>query len=467
MSEQQCCRLCRFSVSAPILNHLFAILFLCCSCVLSEFDSISKADLSSTAGSSLASQTGLENIVGNLTDSEKEKKLYQHARMSEVLGKVTRARSVPRWIIVFFLFGLYFLILVFQGAGDADVEKTTPQGGRPPKLLLDDFYYPPQPDLPYPFCKLTKDFEVAGQGFAYLFDYSFLGTMTYETPNMTQHLLNEWFGPGVVVDNSEFVRKWRIESGTVQNPVFFKLYTTPGAPGMGVVAIRGSQIPTDSLLNMQLWLSSILTQFVRAVLPLGWVWNSIYPDLVAAVNSVQSDQLKQFAYYQVTTQFANDLLKNNYTDDGLSFDKLRFAGVSLGGGLAMISAAQSNTTAVALSGVNSVLPRMSLDPPLSLHAINTQTFNVIPDRDLVANIGDAGRLNGRIKCRAPMSSLSGCHSMWRTLCELLYSCGSAPRKPLCRCALNYGYPEPIQNGTRTFADACAEEEAKINNLGFL
>lgn len=79
-------------------------------------------------------------------------------------------------------------------------------------------------------------------------------------------------------------------------------------------------------------------------------------------------------------------------------------------------------------------------------------------RDIIARVGDRGRLFQELECRAPMNSLLGCHSMWRSVCEIAYTCGTGDRPVLCRCVEKFGYPEPIQNGTRTFADACAEEE---------
>ena len=59
-------------------------------------------------------------------------------------------------------------------------------------------------------------------------------------------------------------------------------------------------------------------------------------------------------------------------------------------------------------------------------------------------------------CIAPNNDLFGCHSMWRSICELSYRCGSHSRPVACRCVEELGYPEPIQNGTRSFAQACQE-----------
>jgi lipase ATG15 len=320
--------------------------------------------------------------------------------------------------------------------------------------------------LTYPACKLTKGFEIPGQEFTYLVDFAWLSAMSYETPAVTKHAFTMWFGKeDVVVDETEFVAAYRNASNTDNKSVSYKLYSIPSLPGAGVVAVRGTQNPTDSLVNMQLWSSSMLTQLVRAIMPLGWIWNPILDDLIQVVNLIQSDRLKDVSYYHFTTDFVNDLLENNYTYNGQSFDLLRITGVSLGGGIAMITGAQTRANAVALAGVNSVLARKTFEPPLSMEALNTRVFNLIPARDPISHIGDHGRLFQEIACRAPANNPSGCHSFWRQICELQYSCGSAPRPVLCKCVETYGYPEPIQNGTRTFEQACAEEKAISAALG--
>ena len=122
---------------------------------------------------------------------------------------------------------------------------------------------------------------------------------------------------------------------------------------------------------------------MRVALPFGYIFNPILDKLITAVNWVQGDHTKEAAYYIPITQFVNDLLENNYTYDGKSFDKIRLTGPSLGGGLAVILAAQTNASAVALAGPNSVLARGTFLPPVSLDALNTRTFNVIPAHDYV------------------------------------------------------------------------------------
>ena len=66
------------------------------------------------------------------------------------------------------------------------------------------------------------------------------------------------------------------------------------------------------------------------------------------------------------------------------------------------------------------------------------------------------------KCDAPKNDLFGCHSMWRSVCEINYRCGTNGRPVVCKCVSQFGYPKPEQNGTRSFEEACAEAEEEWN-----
>ena len=159
----------------------------------------------------------------------------------------------------------------------------------------------------------------------------------------------------------------------------------------------------------------------------------------------------------MTTSFVNDVLASY---GGATYDTLRVTGASLGGGLAIITGAQTGAAAVAISGLGAELSRHTLNPPVTVADINERVFNFIPDRDYIARIGGRPRQHQEAQCTAPTSSLFGCHSMWRSVCEITYRCGSNGRPVPCRCVQRFGYPEPdpIGNTTRSFAEACEEQE---------
>jgi len=94
-----------------------------------------------------------------------------------------------------------------------------------------------------------------------------------------------------------------------------------------------------------------------------------------------------------------------------------------------------------------------------MEELNTRVFNVIPDRDLISHIGGRAHLFQEIGCTAASNDLFGCHSMWRTLCELAHTCGAENRPALCMCVERFGYPSPTARNpqTETFEEICGIE----------
>mmetsp|Transcript_846 Transcript_846/g.1756 ORF Transcript_846/g.1756 Transcript_846/m.1756 type:complete len:145 (+) Transcript_846:79-513(+) len=138
---------------------------------------------------------------------------------------------------------------------------------------------------------------------------------------------------------------------------------------------------------MRLWSAAGLAQVVKWVMPYGWIWDPILPDLIYFANWVESSTIASVSYYKTTTQFVNDVLAGYGKNDGYDFSNLRVTGASLGGGLAIITGAQTQAFAVAISGLGATLSRETFDPPIELEKLNSHTFNFIPERDYIARIG--------------------------------------------------------------------------------
>jgi lipase ATG15 len=251
-------------------------------------------------------------------------------------------------------------------------------------------------------------------------DYSFLSTLNYFSPEEVAPILEQWFGPDEIVDEYEVVDQYRQEANTAWHPVSYKLFSFPNTPGHAVLNIRGSESMCNWVTNVNLWSGAGLTQVIRAIMPLGWIWTPIFDNLVRVVNNLESDQLKEKAYYRKTTAFV-EALQAGYGND--QFSTVRITGVSMGGGLSIITGAQTGSATVSFSGPNAMMSRHNFQPPLTPEQLNTFVINVIPDRDIIARVDDPGRLYQKIECSAPGNSLLGCHSMWRTLCEIQYQCG--------------------------------------------
>lgn len=92
--------------------------------------------------------------------------------------------------------------------------------------------------------------------------------MAYEKESINQYTLQKWFGGGVI-DEVDYVNKWREESGTQSNPVYFKLFSAPEVD-TAIVSVRGSETMFDWLSNLHLWFASGVAQTVKWLTPFGW-----------------------------------------------------------------------------------------------------------------------------------------------------------------------------------------------------
>jgi len=406
------------------------------------------------------------SLLGTIEDVGDETTTHEDKyRLSEVVGRVINNKGRRIWTWIFAIFFLLILFM-FTSAEDLSTDVITPDeraATRPPILMLDDFEYPGSGGLQYPTCTLSQPgftFPTSGETESrgtYFLDYAFLSAMAYESSAITNYTLDTWFGPNVMKDEVDFVGKWREDSGTFLSPVQFKLFSLTNHPGFAVVSIRGSETMWDWIQNLQLWSAAGLSQMVKWIIPYGWIFNPILPDFIQAVNLIESKKISEVSYYKVTTRFVNEVTAG-YSNEygGGNFGNLKVTGASLGGGLAIITGAQTSAYTVAISGPGATLSRRVYDPPITTDALNTQVFNFIPERDYIARLGGRADLFQNAQCLAPKNDLFGCHSMWRSVCELNYKCGSNGRPVFCRCVESFGYPEPTALGNRTFAQACQD-----------
>lgn len=222
-----------------------------------------------------------------------------------------------------------------------------------------------------------------------------------------------------------------------------------------------TQIIWDWIFNWQIYSAAALSQVVvKWFTPFGWIWSPILSDIALLVSWPQSNTLEKASYYHVTTNFVK-ALKAGY--GGTNFDFIRLTGHSLGGGLAMISAAQTHEFAVSLSGPVAMISRKTLSPPITVSSLQNEVFNIMPDRDPVPRIGGRAPLSQQIECLADTNEIGMCHLVGRSVCEIVFRCGSHGRPIPCMCYETYGYPKPDpipgKNNGRSFEEACAAENA--------
>ena len=382
----------------------------------------------------------------HLKGKDDHDKWKNRSRTDDIIKNITRSRSRGPWIII-----LGFFIVITMALGIGGLTQDDPQEGESYEVtLLPAFRYErDENSLPYPTCSL--DFNAGGP--VAMRDFAFLSVMAYET-NLTklQQQLDDWFGSSVAINMPDVVSDFRIQTRRELSPVTYKLYSFPnisldGDP-IAVVSVRGSQNSWDWLTNAQLWSAAYGMQILRSFLPFGFVWNPIYDELVKAISIIESESIKRVSYYKETSDFVRWLQSSE------TYADVKITGHSLGGGLSIITAAQMGISGIAFSGPNAMMLRKSLDPPISEEALDTFTFNVIPERDLVPTAGGRAKLYENIRCTAAPNAFASCHDIVRTLCDILFTCGTGNRPALCQCVTEFGYPEPISSNGQSFADAC-------------
>eukprot|EP00591_Stephanopyxis_turris_P001411 CAMPEP_0195508244 /NCGR_PEP_ID=MMETSP0794_2-20130614/1506_1 /TAXON_ID=515487 /ORGANISM="Stephanopyxis turris, Strain CCMP 815" /LENGTH=672 /DNA_ID=CAMNT_0040635155 /DNA_START=331 /DNA_END=2349 /DNA_ORIENTATION=- len=374
------------------------------------------------------------------------------SRLGEILRFSTgRARRLWRGLFVFLV--IIFFMFSLNAIRTGEDTHGNPERNKKESNFLHDFEYKPTPNLPYPTCGINKGLHLQGTDPISLLDYSFLSTLAYYEPSVTQPALNNWFGNGTAVSDQSTVDTFKRSQDSI-SPVSYKLISFDvGNETLGVVSIRGTQDPWDVFVDVQLWSAAVLTQIFRAILPFGHIWTPIFDELVYLSSRFGSKSLEKISFYKETTKFVKHIEKN--------FTRLQLTGHSLGGGLAIISGAQTQTSTVAVSGPNAMISRLTFEPALTKEQLNTYTFNIVPKRDPVPMLDDLAALYQKINCLAPNNEIGGCHNPERSLCEIMVNCGTGPRPAICDCAKLYGYPEPDQIGNRTFEEAC-----KYVNHGF-
>jgi len=391
------------------------------------------------------------------------------SRLNTIVTKVTRSHAKSVWMTI-----LIGILIILLSMGIMSV-KTTVDGenavGRDyfVTFLPDYEYQANEEKVTYPTCSFGKDSVFGRRDLA---DYAFLSSLGYANDSIAQSQLDQWFSfdneansYGNVTTHPSKVTQFR-ESIRSESPVVYRLITFPTEEEQkedAMVVIRGSVQTYDFLIDAQLWMAAILFQCLRFVLPLGHIWTPILHRLIKAISFLESGNLEKVSFYSETTAFIQWLQQNpNMTN-------IQTAGHSLGGGLAFISAAQTNIPGIGVSAPNAMLSRDSFEPPLSATSLNELTFNVIPDIDIVPRSDDVAQNYQHIRCLANTGSYLGdamqCHgSGLRSLCELLVKCGTQNRPALCECHYQFGYPKPTprnSSGTNNAADRLDKQCAPL------
>ncbi|KAL7553040.1 hypothetical protein ACHAWF_016283 [Thalassiosira exigua] len=389
---------------------------------------------------------------GYFRDSLEETMDRKKWRKKSVLYHLVAAGSDKArhfWTVTYLLFAIFMAVVAAWAGKEYHYQNqsgSTMSQSQEPVTLLDDYKYLAKPAMPYPTCEITKGFNGTD---IRLQDFAFLSKLAYIDDDSATFFLERWFGTGVAKNDvaliDEFKQSPEYEDFGFGSAVSYKVITFP-AINSAALTIRGTKTAWDLIADAQLWLPAILFQGLRFVLPFSELFTPILHHMIYVLSRLESDSLNKVAFYRETRGFVNYLKEVK----GL---RVVVTGHSLGGGLAIITGAETDANAVAISGPNAMLSRDSFIPPVTVEKLDTFTFNVIPARDPVAMIDDKARLYQLINCTAPVNDIIGCHDITRATCEIQYTCGSADRPVACECVLDFDYPIPEWSGANQTAAA--------------
>jgi hypothetical protein len=424
----------------------------------------------------LGSMDGIENNNKDKDGSLGEWR--EKHRLGRILSEISVGKRSNFWVGVFLVFVLAFcgiFIAAIALGSDNGVTKTMKFADR------DEFLYEGSGSLNYASCSLGHNIQSPDGLDNSLADFAFLSNVAYLDDNAANIAIDEWFSSDSVEnlsqDVTDFSTKYQAEFG--QSPVKYKLFDFPDTK-LKIVAIRGTSNPWDALTDAQLWSSAALSQYIRSILPLGELWTPILPFLVKAISVIEDKALRDVSYYRETTAFVESLKKQDVDVQITGHCKYKFLPfhsaslvgrriltsmrfvphcfhVALGGGLAMITGAQTQIPSVGLSGPNNLISRNTFYPPITSTNLNKYTFNIVPDRDPVPRIDDLSQNYQRIRCKASANKPVDCHFGKRSLCEILFTCGSLGRPVPCFCVNDYEYALPTSLNGGDFTSVCPKE----------
>lgn len=201
-----------------------------------------------------------------------------------------------------------------------------------------------------------------------------LANLAYKTESL-QPLLDTWFGKNEAVyhDGAQFEFR---EIHPEFSLSFASYDLVSFSDSTAAVLVRGTTTYFDYVADARLWYSTALFQMFREALPFGGsgFFDPLIRFNIGVMSLLETESIKKTSYYLETSQFIEHL------KDSGKYKRIVITGHSLGGGVALISGAQTHTNAVGLSAPNTVLGRETVTPKLTLDDLLEYTFNIVPER---------------------------------------------------------------------------------------
>lgn len=331
-------------------------------------------------------------------------------RFPQIFGRAFRHFITAFVVLSLVFFSSTFLIGTFVSGGnfklgpfmngtESGLAQTTTASATQPIGLSLGF----QQSAEYPACSIDYD------GLTVL-DFALIADAAYgNTTEKHKSSLDNRFN-GTALGNWTYVTR---NDETKDHQVWMELYFPE--VNMTVIAVRGTASAADALEDLHYWFGITIMQAVDVFvpflkqLPRAFVVKLLSMDLITSV-------MPEPVYIP--------LLKHVEEVRARVGDNLVLTGHSLGGAMAAMVGAKTQTRAVSFSGPGLLYSRGRFGVDASDVRDNVLTFK--PRKDIVPRVDELGGMVQELRCK--QKSPMGCHSSFTHICELYLSCGDTRRR---------------------------------------
>ncbi|KAJ0408361.1 hypothetical protein P43SY_003087 [Pythium insidiosum] len=250
----------------------------------------------------------------------------------------------------------------------------------------------------YPVCTIDYD------GLSVL-DLALIADAAYGSTAETQNrsLLNRF--DGTELDDWRVVNRSNSSEHQVWMEIFFARIN------MTVVAVRGTASATDALEDLHYWFGISIMQAVNVFVPF---LRQLPRDFVVSLLS-----MKLIAKFMPAPVFMPLMDHVDRVKQRVGSDRMVVTGHSLGGALAAVAGARTQTRAVSFSGPGLLFSRGRFGVEES--DVRDFVLTLKPQKDIVPQVDELGGMVQELRCweKSPMA----CHSTETHMCELQAACG--------------------------------------------